>query len=118
MPNATFKPLDTERFDYGATADLFTAQRRRLPSRPGGSSDDAKGHVRSAFRNGMTYRRFAGAAEAIAFAIERLSADDLATTVLEIDGERYAVAAIRALYDSANFPLSRQGHPQAAGSVE
>ncbi len=56
----------------------------------------------------MVYRRFASAAEAIRYAIEMQSADKLAATVVEADDVRFGPAEIRKLYDSADYPFSRQ----------
>jgi hypothetical protein len=53
------------------------------------------------------YRRFDTAAEAIRHVIEEMPASWLVGTMLDIDGRRYEGAAIRALYDSADYPLAR-----------
>jgi hypothetical protein len=73
-------------FDYAASAELFTAQ-----GRPG-------------FR----YQRFAQAAEAIRYAIEKLSPKVLAGSSLEVKDERYNAKQIRALYESARYPSEPQ----------
>jgi hypothetical protein len=73
-------------FDYAASAELFTAQ----------------GHP------GFRYQRFAQAAEAIRYAIEKLSPKVLAGSSLEVKDERYNAKQIRALYESARYPLSRK----------
>lgn len=76
-------------FDYGSEAELF-------PTRPG------KGR-----RQTLTFRRFARAADAVQFAVEKLPAAALNGTCLEVDEQRYAGNAIRRLYDSADYPLAR-----------
>jgi len=54
------------------------------------------------------YRRFANAAEAVRYAIEDMPAKWLAGSYLEIDEQRFEGEAIRALYESAEFPLTRE----------
>jgi len=76
-------------FDYDAPAELFPT-RSRKGNRP------------------MGYRRFAKAAEAVRFAIEQQSADKLVATVVEADDLRFVAEEIRALYDSAAYPLPRR----------
>jgi hypothetical protein len=73
-------------FDYEASAELFTAQ-----GRPG-------------FR----YQRFAQAAEAIRYAIEKLPPEVLTGSSLEVKDHRYNAAQIRALYESTRYPLTRK----------
>jgi hypothetical protein len=77
-------------FDYQAPAELFARAGRGARSRP------------------VTYRRFDSGAEAIQFAIEKLTAEALLGTVVESDEERYEAAQIRALYDSRAYPLKRR----------
>jgi hypothetical protein len=72
-------------FDYAASAELFAAQGR----------------------SGLRYRRFARAAEAIRYAIEKLPAEVLTTTSLEVRDARYNATQIRTLYNSERFPLAR-----------
>jgi hypothetical protein len=55
----------------------------------------------------MAYRRFESGAAAVRFAIEALSPALLAGAVLESDEQRFDHRAIRALYDSSEYPLSR-----------
>ncbi len=72
-------------FDYTAPAELFAAQSR----------------------SGLRYRRFAQAAEAIRYAIEKLPANVLTSTSLVVNVERYNAPQSRALYDSERYPLNR-----------
>jgi hypothetical protein len=58
-------------------------------------------------RSGMTYRRFATAAEALRFAIEGIPAPVLQGCFMEVDGERYHPGQMRELYDSKDYPLTR-----------
>lgn len=53
------------------------------------------------------YRRFDSASEAVRFAIEELPASLLLGAFLEIDETRFDMTGIRALYDSAEYPLPR-----------
>jgi hypothetical protein len=72
-------------FDYNASAELYVA----------------------AGRSGLRYRRFACAADAIRFAVERLPAASLASSRLEVEEHHYDAKQIRALYDSHSYPLPR-----------
>jgi hypothetical protein len=94
-------------FDFEAGAELFTPKHRPASAVVGRTAADGRRWVSSAYRNGMTYRRFATVAEAIGFAIENLPPEDLGATVLEADGERFDAGAIRSLYDSVRYPLPR-----------
>lgn len=78
-------------FDYNAAAELFPT-RRRLPR-----------------RQPLAYRRFAQAAQAIRFAIEDMPPESLVGAFLEVDEQRYGCDEIRRLYESADYPLARQG---------
>jgi hypothetical protein len=73
-------------FDYTASAGLFAA----------------KG------RSGLRYRRFAQAAEAIRYAIEKLPRKVFLGTSLEVNDERYNAPQIQALYESKRYPLTRK----------
>jgi hypothetical protein len=72
-------------FDYKASAELFVA----------------------AGRSGLRYRRFARAADAIRFAIERLPAATRSSSRLEVEERQYEAKQIRALYDSDSYPWPR-----------
>jgi len=72
-------------FNYAASAELFAAQ----------------GHP------GLRYQRFAQAAEAIRYAIEKLPPEVLAASSLAVKNQRYNATQIRALYESERYPLSR-----------
>jgi len=75
-------------FDYGVPAELFW--NRKYRHQPFG------------------YRRFAGAAHAIRFAIEELPPELLLGAFIEVDGERYGSEEIRRLYQSSSCLLPRQ----------
>ena len=78
-----------EKVDYGEKAELFPGRNPRLRSRA------------------PRYMRFDCLAEAIRFAIEKLPADVLLGTYLEVDGKRYDSAGIRRLYTLPEYPLAR-----------
>jgi hypothetical protein len=73
-------------FDYKAPAELFAAQGRR----------------------GFRYRRFFNAGEAIRYAIEKLPANLLPGTRLEVEKRQYDGKQIRSLYESEDYPLTRK----------
>ena len=77
------------RFDYNAEAELFSGRNRKST------------------RQLIRYRRFAHAADAIRFAIEKLQPELFLGTYLEIDEERYDGQGIRRLYESIDYPLVR-----------
>jgi hypothetical protein len=77
------------RFDYQAAAELFTGRSAR-GARP------------------MRYHRFDTGAEAVQFAIETLTAEQLLAAVLKIDENRYRHGEIRAFYESTAYPLPRK----------
>jgi hypothetical protein len=72
-------------FDYSAPPQLFAAHGRA----------------------GLRYRRFSKAAEAIPYAVEKLTGKALLATSIEVD-ERYDAKQIRALYESDGYPLARK----------
>ncbi len=81
-------------FDYSVEAGLFCAK----GSKPG--------------QKALEYKRFAQAAEAIRFAMEDIPANALQGCSLEAADDTYVGAAIRPLYESADFPLPRRvGRP-------
>jgi hypothetical protein len=75
-------------FNYNARAELF-------PSRRFAKSQQTQ------------YRRFATASEAIRHCIEDMPAAGLAGSILEVNETRYEGAAIRKLYDAAEYPFER-----------
>lgn len=82
-------------FDYGVEAGLFSSK---------GVGKKPKYQQKS-----VEYRRFAQAAEAIRFAMEDIPSSLLQSCSLEVEEETYVGAAIRGLYESAEFPLPRRG---------
>ncbi|ODR93730.1 hypothetical protein AUC69_03965 [Methyloceanibacter superfactus] len=75
--------------DFTASAELFPARSWKARSR------------------GISYKRFADAAEAVRFAIEELPPECLLGTYLEVDEERFDSRGIRRLYDSADYARAR-----------
>ena len=75
--------------DYEAEAELFPTRGRRPR------------------RRSFAYRRFSRAAEAIRFAIEELPPELLNGAYLEVDEQRFDGDGIRRLYESEDYPLSR-----------
>ena len=82
-------------FDYGAEAELFPTRRWK------------------SVRRRFAYRRFSNAAEAVRFAIEELPSELLSGAYLEVDEARFDGGGIRKLYESPEYPLSR--NKKAAG---
>lgn len=80
-----------EKFDYGATAELFPAR-------------STKPHRR---QRSVGYQRFTRAVDAIRFAIEELPAELLIGAYLEVEDKRFDRAGIRVLYESGDYPLRR-----------
>jgi hypothetical protein len=85
------------RFNYNAPAELFPSRNRKAPSK-------------------VKYRRFEKAAEAIRFAIEELAEPQLLGAYIEIESGRLGHREIRALYDSAEYPLKKKKAPAAAAA--
>ena len=81
--------LGTERFDYQASAELFSSKSIRVRSRV------------------VKYMRFQHAAEAIRFAIEKLPADVLLGAYLEVNEKRYDCRGMRSLYGRPEYPFPR-----------
>jgi hypothetical protein len=79
-----------EAFDYGTSAELFSAR---------------NSHGR---RQPLDYRRFASAAEALRFAVEDLPPQFFVGAYLEVNESRYQGAEIRRLYASSHYPLPRK----------
>ena len=75
-------------FDYSAPAELFPSRNRKITSR-------------------VKYRRFDHAADAIRFAVEELPEPLLLGAYIEIEENRLGHKDIRALYESASFPLQK-----------
>jgi hypothetical protein len=79
--------------DYSAPADFYPARR---------AGPQAKLH----------YRRFDTVAEAIRHAVEEAPFAELHGALIECDEQRYQGDAISVLYNSADYPLPRQGQPR------
>ena len=75
------------KLDYSSPAELFPSRR----------------YAKSLAR----YRRFANAAEAVRYVVEDMPEAWIIGTMLDVDGQRYEGRAIRALYDAAEYPLTR-----------
>src|SRR5437879_5384322 len=86
-------------FDYGTVAELFPtkAEAELFPSKK-----------RKLRREPIGYGRFARAADAIRFAIEELPSRLLPEACLEVDDEIFDADAIRRLYESDQYPLTRR----------
>jgi len=59
-------------------------------------------------RNGLRYRRFETAEEALRFAVEGMSGAQQRSSLLEVNEARFDHNQIRALYDAPDYPLSRR----------
>jgi hypothetical protein len=81
--------LIVEKFNYDAPAELFPSRNRKIV-------------------NKIKYRRFDRAADAIRFAVEELPEPLLLGAFIEINEARLGHKDIRALYDSADYPLVKR----------
>jgi hypothetical protein len=88
---------EMHQFNYNAPAELFPSRNRKAPSK-------------------VKYRRFDKAAEAIRFAVEELAEPQLLGAYIEIENGRIGHREIRALYDSAEYPLKRKKALAAAAA--
>jgi hypothetical protein len=75
------------KFDFLAPAELF---RHKTPGNVSGS-----------------YRRFETAAAAISYVVEELDDRAQRLTIVEVDEQRLDSRAIRELYESSDYPLTR-----------
>jgi hypothetical protein len=91
MHSARARSLESgmDKFDFNAPAELFPSRNRKIV-------------------NKVKYRRFDHAADAIRFAVEELPEPLLLGAFIEIDEERLGHKDIRALYDSAEYPLTKR----------
>jgi hypothetical protein len=78
-----------DKFNYNAPAELFPSRNRKIAKK-------------------VKYRRFDRAAEAIRYAVEELPEPLLLGAFIEMDDERLGHKDIRALYDSADYPLTKR----------
>lgn len=76
------------KFDYSAPAELFPSRNRKI-------------------KQTVKYRRFDQASRAIQYAMEELPAPLLLGAFIEIEEARLGHQDIRALYDSADYPLKK-----------
>ncbi len=77
------------KFDYSAPAELFPSRNRKI-------------------KQMVKYRRFDRAADAIQFAMEELPQALLLGAFIEIGEARLGHQDIRALYESADYPLKKK----------
>ncbi len=89
MPTSPCFNVAVSAFDYSAPAELY-ASASKTGKRP------------------MRYTRFKSAAEAIKYAVEVLPPELLIGSTLEVNEERFDGFGIKALYDSAKYPLRRR----------
>ena len=87
-------------FNYSKSAELFPAA------------------IRKKKRTGFAYRRFDSASEAVRFAIEDMPADLLNGAYLQVGDARFDQSGIRALYQSADYPLERRASEPVAEATE
>jgi hypothetical protein len=85
----TDSELIVDKFNYDAPAELFPSRNRKIAKK-------------------VKYRRFDRAAEAIRYAVEELPEPLLLGAFIEMDNERLGHKDIRALYDSADYPLTKR----------
>jgi Arc/MetJ-type ribon-helix-helix transcriptional regulator len=78
-----------DKFNYNAPAELFPSRNRKIAKK-------------------VKYRRFDRAAEAIRYAVEELPEPLLLGAFIEMDNERLGHKDIRALYESADYPLTKR----------
>src|SRR3954466_11539728 len=83
-----------QNFDFSAPAELFPSRNRKVASK-------------------VKYRRFESAADAIRFAMEELPEPQLLGACIEINDRPLGHQEIRALYDSAEYPLKKKQVPSA-----
>jgi hypothetical protein len=76
-------------FDYQVPAEVYASRGRGRTQRP------------------VTFYRFTSAAEAIRFVMEKLPAEMLIGTVMEIGEARFLGNDIKRLYGSDEYPLAR-----------
>ena len=77
------------KFDYSAPAELFPSRNRKI-------------------KQMVKYRRFDRAADAIQYAMEELPQPLLLGAFIEIGETRLGHQDIRALYESADYPLKKK----------
>jgi hypothetical protein len=87
--NTRDQERDLSGFDFSAPAELFSSRNK------GG-------------RGQVIYKRFDQAVEGIRFAIEDMPGSALLGLCLESEERRFGGQEIRALYDSAAYPLTRR----------
>ena len=78
-----------EKFNYEAPAELFPSRNRKIAQK-------------------VKYRRFDRVADAIRFAVEELPEPLLLGAYIEIEDGRLGHKDIRALYESASYPLKKK----------
>jgi hypothetical protein len=79
-----------DRFNYANPGELYYPKPSRLRH-----------------HQGVNFRRFNTAAEAIRFAIENIPAPFLSGCYMEVDGLRYDARELQELYEGSEYPLSR-----------
>ena len=89
-----------EQFNFTEPAELFATLTRRSKRAP------------------VTYKRFDTGAEAVKYAVEVLSPEQLYGSAIESGEERFEAAAIRELYESAEYPLQRTATPKPAAPAQ